>query len=63
MSPFGDIKDPSLGYKEGVLAAMKSFTNEKIIRFPGSDKSSKRTGLGNSTAWASAPEIAPESST
>ena len=29
MSPFGGIKDPSLGYKKGVLAAMKSFTNVK----------------------------------
>ena len=29
MSPFGGIKDPSLGYKQGVLVAMKSFTNEK----------------------------------
>src|SRR5262245_8982163 len=29
MSPFGGIKDSGLGYKEGVLEAMKSFTNVK----------------------------------
>ena len=28
-SPFGGIKDSGLGYKEGVLEAMKSFTNVK----------------------------------
>ena len=29
MSPFGGIKDSGLGYKEGVIEAMKSFTNVK----------------------------------
>jgi len=29
MSPFGGIKDSGLGYKEGVIEAMKSFTNIK----------------------------------
>jgi NAD-dependent aldehyde dehydrogenases len=29
MSPFGGIKDSGLGYKEGVVEAMKSFTNVK----------------------------------
>ena len=29
LTPFGGIKDSGLGYKEGVLEAMKSFTNTK----------------------------------
>jgi putative phosphonoacetaldehyde dehydrogenase len=34
MSPFGGIKDSGLGYKEGVLEAMKSFTNVKTWSLP-----------------------------
>jgi putative phosphonoacetaldehyde dehydrogenase len=34
MSPFGGIKDSGLGYKEGVLDAMKSFTNVKTYSLP-----------------------------
>ena len=34
MSPFGGIKDSGLGYNEGVLAAMKSFTNVKTFSLP-----------------------------
>ena len=34
MSPFGGIKDSGLGYKEGVLEAMKSFTNVKTCSLP-----------------------------
>ena len=32
--PFGGIKDSGLGYKEGVLEAMKSFTNTKTYSLP-----------------------------
>ena len=34
MSPFGGIKDSGLGYKEGVIEAMKSFTNVKTFSIP-----------------------------
>ena len=34
MSPFGGIKDSGLGYKEGVIEAMKSFTNVKTWSLP-----------------------------
>lgn len=34
MSPFGGIKDSGLGYKEGVVEAMKSFTNVKTYSVP-----------------------------
>ena len=34
MSPFGGIKDSGLGYKEGVIEAMKSFTNVKSYSLP-----------------------------
>lgn len=34
MSPFGGIKDSGLGYKEGVLEAMKSYTNIKTWSLP-----------------------------
>jgi putative phosphonoacetaldehyde dehydrogenase len=34
MSPFGGIKDSGLGYKEGVVEAMKSFTNIKTYSMP-----------------------------
>lgn len=34
MSPFGGIKDSGLGYKEGVLEAMKSYTNVKTFSLP-----------------------------
>lgn len=34
MSPFGGIKDSGNGYKEGVLEAMKSFTNVKTFSLP-----------------------------
>ena len=34
MSPFGGIKDSGLGYKEGVMEAMKSFTNIKTFSLP-----------------------------
>lgn len=34
MSPFGGIKDSGLGYKEGVVEAMKTFTNVKTYSLP-----------------------------
>jgi putative phosphonoacetaldehyde dehydrogenase len=34
MTPFGGIKDSGLGYKEGVLEAMKSFCNTKTYSLP-----------------------------
>ena len=34
MSPFGGVKDSGLGYKEGVLEAMKGFTNLKTYSLP-----------------------------
>ena len=34
MSPFGVIKDSGNGYKEGVIEAMKSFTNVKTFSLP-----------------------------
>ena len=34
LTPFGGIKDSGLGYKEGVLEAMKSFTNLKTYSLP-----------------------------
>ena len=34
MSPFGGIKDSGLGYKEGVIEAMKSFSNLKTFSLP-----------------------------
>ncbi|WP_419902292.1 phosphonoacetaldehyde dehydrogenase [Kiloniella sp.] len=34
MSPFGGIKDSGLGYKEGVIEAMKSYTNIKTYSLP-----------------------------
>ena len=34
MTPFGGIKDSGLGYKEGVLEAMRSFTNTKTYSLP-----------------------------
>lgn len=34
MSPFGGIKDSGLGYKEGVVEAMKSFTNVRTWSTP-----------------------------
>ena len=34
MSPFGGIKDSGLGYKEGALEAMKSYTNLKTYSTP-----------------------------
>jgi acyl-CoA reductase-like NAD-dependent aldehyde dehydrogenase len=34
ISPFGGIKDSGLGYKEGVLEAMKSYTNIKTYSLP-----------------------------
>jgi putative phosphonoacetaldehyde dehydrogenase len=34
MSPFGGVKDSGLGYKEGVLEAMKSFTNVRTYSLP-----------------------------
>ena len=34
MSPFGGIKDSGLGYKEGALEAMKSFTNLRTFSLP-----------------------------
>jgi acyl-CoA reductase-like NAD-dependent aldehyde dehydrogenase len=33
-SPFGWIQDSGLGYKEGVVEAMKSFTNVKTYSLP-----------------------------
>ena len=34
MSPFGGIKDSGLGYKEGVIEAMRSYTNVKTYSLP-----------------------------
>lgn len=34
MSPFGGIKDSGLGYKEGVVEAMKSYTNVRTYSLP-----------------------------
>ena len=34
MSPFGGIKDSGLGYKEGVIEAMKSYTSVKSFSLP-----------------------------
>ncbi|VTU26498.1 Sulfoacetaldehyde dehydrogenase [Variovorax sp. SRS16] len=34
LTPFGGIKDSGLGYKEGVLEAIKSFTNSKTYSLP-----------------------------
>jgi len=34
LTPFGGIKDSGLGYKEGVVEAMKSFTNVKTYSIP-----------------------------
>ena len=34
MSPFGGIKNSGLGYKEGVIEAMKSYTNVKTFSLP-----------------------------
>ena len=34
MSPFGGVKDSGLGYKEGVVEAMKSYTNLKTFSLP-----------------------------
>ena len=34
MSPFGGIKDSGLGYKDGVVEAMKSYTNVKTFSLP-----------------------------
>jgi aldehyde dehydrogenase (NAD+) len=34
LTPFGGIKDSGLGYKEGVMEAMKSFTNVKTYSLP-----------------------------
>ncbi len=34
MSPFGGVKDSGLGYKEGVIEAMKSYTNIKTFSLP-----------------------------
>ena len=34
MSPFGGIKDSGLGYKEGVIEAVKSYTNIKTFSLP-----------------------------
>ena len=34
MSPFGGIKDSGLGYKEGVVEAIKSYTNIKTFSLP-----------------------------
>jgi len=34
LTPFGASKDSGLGYKEGVLEAMKSFTNVKTYSLP-----------------------------
>jgi putative phosphonoacetaldehyde dehydrogenase len=34
MSPFGGVKDSGLGYKEGVLEAMKSYTTIKTFSLP-----------------------------
>ena len=34
LTPFGGVKDSGLGYKEGVIEAMKSFTNVKTYSLP-----------------------------
>jgi putative phosphonoacetaldehyde dehydrogenase len=34
MSPFGGIKDSGLGVKEGVVCAIKNYTNVKTVSFP-----------------------------
>ncbi len=34
VSPFGGVKDSGLGYKEGVVEAMKSYTNVKTFSLP-----------------------------
>ncbi|HUF56310.1 MAG TPA: aldehyde dehydrogenase family protein [Thermohalobaculum sp.] len=34
IAPFGGIKDSGLGYKEGVVEAMKSYTNVKTFSLP-----------------------------
>ena len=34
MSPFGGVKDSGLGYKEGVIEAMRSYTNVKTFSLP-----------------------------
>jgi acyl-CoA reductase-like NAD-dependent aldehyde dehydrogenase len=34
MSPFGGIKDSGQGYKEGVVEAMKGFTNVRSYSIP-----------------------------
>ncbi len=34
MSPFGGIKDSGLGYKEGVIESIKSYTNVKTFSLP-----------------------------
>ena len=34
MSPFGGVKDSGLGYKEGVIEAMKSYTTVKTYSLP-----------------------------
>jgi len=34
MSPFGGVKDSGLGYKEGVIEAMKSYTTVKTFSLP-----------------------------
>ena len=34
MSPFGGVKDSGRGYKEGVIEAMKSYTNVKTFSMP-----------------------------
>ncbi|HEX9585412.1 MAG TPA: phosphonoacetaldehyde dehydrogenase [Gammaproteobacteria bacterium] len=34
MSPFGGVKDSGLGYKEGVVESMKSYTNLKTFSLP-----------------------------
>ncbi len=34
MSPFGGVKDSGLGYKEGVIEAMKSYTSVKTFSLP-----------------------------
>ncbi len=34
MSPFGGVKNSGLGYKEGVVEAMKSFTNVRTYSLP-----------------------------
>jgi aldehyde dehydrogenase (NAD+) len=34
LTPFGGIKDSGLGYKEGVIEAMKGFCNTKTYSLP-----------------------------